>query len=658
MALLVAPVPPWLLDLAIAANLAGGAALLVASLLAPEVLSFASFPSLLLFTTLFRLATAVSATRLVLSRGEAGTVIRAFGEVVVAGSYVTGAVVYAVITLAQLLVVSKGSERVAEVAARFTLDALPGKQMSIDAELRAGTLDAAEAHRRRRALEREGQLYGAMDGALKFVKGDAVASVAIVLVNALGGLAAGASRGLSLAVAARRYVLLAIGDGLAAQVPALLISMAAGVVVTRVASEEEGAPLARTIARELLHDPRVPAAAAGLCGLLSIVPGLPAWPFLAVGLGAALATWRGRRGPDPAADRAPATLQQRRAGSTPLVLELSEDLAGLALLGDRLRAELWPSAQEKLARELGLRLPDLDLREAPLPPGRWQLLLDDVPAAGGCIPVDEALALVPPAELELVGIPARSETDPLSGRAVARIATLDAPRAALLAPVRTPLERLLAAVAASLRAHAHLLVGVEEVQGLLDELELTHPALARESARQLPAPLLAEVLKRLLEEGVPVRPLRLLLEALLAAGPARGPEALAEVGRRALRRQLAHLLTLRGSTLEAILLDPSAELTLREALGPGAAAPLPPEALDQLFEQLDRQLQREKEGPLVLLTSADVRRPLRDLVASRFEMLPVLAFDDLPPTQAVRPVGRVRLWEAPSETGGAGADAL
>src|SRR5512143_3690792 len=268
--LLVAPRPPWLLDLCIAANLALAATVLVVALFARDVLRFASFPTLLLFTTLFRLALEVSSTRLVLSRGEAGRVIQSFGQVVVAGNYVVGAVVYAVLTLVQLLVVSKGAERVAEVAARFTLDALPGKQMSIDADLRAGLIDAAEARRRRRGLERESQLHGAMDGALKFVKGDAVAGIAIVLVNVAGGLLAGVLRGMGAAEAARRYALLAIGDGLVSQIPALLVAVAAGVSVTRVAPEEDGATLGSEIGRQLLAQPGPLAAVSALLGALAL----------------------------------------------------------------------------------------------------------------------------------------------------------------------------------------------------------------------------------------------------------------------------------------------------------------------------------------------------------------------------------------------------
>jgi type III secretion protein V len=335
--LLVAPLPPPLLDACLALNLALSATILVVTLFARDALRFASFPTLLLLTTLFRLALNVSSTRLILGRGEAGGVIEAFGRVVVQGNYVVGAVVFAILTLVQLLVVARGAERVAEVAARFTLDALPGKQMAIDADLRAGLVEQGEARRRRRALERESQLYGSMDGALKFVKGDAIAGIAIVLVNVVGGLASGALRGLSLSEAAARYTVLAIGDGLVSQIPALLVAVSAGVAVTRVASEEEGASLASEIGRQVLAEPRALWAVSALLAALAVAPALPAAPFLllsAVAGGGAHVLSRRRRTAGGSEQRAdPAAGADPFAPPAPLVLALAPDLL------ERARAE-------------------------------------------------------------------------------------------------------------------------------------------------------------------------------------------------------------------------------------------------------------------------------------------------------------------------------
>ena len=646
--LLVAPVPPALLDTLLAANLAAAAAILVTTLFARSALGFASFPTLLLLTTLFRLALNVSSTRLVLSRGEAGRVIEAFGKVVVQGNAVIGAVVFAILTLVQLLVVAKGAERVAEVAARFTLDALPGKQMAIDAELRAGAVDEAGARRRRRALERESQLYGAMDGALKFVKGDAVAGIAIVLVNVVGGLAAGALRGMDLATAARRYALLAIGDGLVSQIPALLVAVSAGIAVTRVAAEDEDRSLRAEIGRQLFAEPGALAAVAALCGGLALAPGLPAVPFLALGAASgygALRLARARRSGDGGPAAPPAAPAEHAsapfAPPSPLVIELAEDLLALAREGDgRFAREGLAALREQLWADLGVRVPPVAVRPGALAPGGWALLVDEVPAACGAAPASEAVALVAPDELALVGIDAAPERDPLSGRAVSLVHARDAERAARLGPVRGPLERVLAEASSALALSAHQLLGVQEAQALLDALEPAAPALVREVARQLPPATLAEVLRRLVEEGVSIRPLRTVLEALLEAGPERRPAALAEAARRALRRHIGHRCA-GGGPLAALLLDPHAEETVRAALA-GEALALDPAVAAALLDALGEQV-RALEEPPVVLASPDVRRALRGLVAPRFPRIAVLAYEELPPELPVRPVGKLAL---------------
>jgi len=649
--LLVTPVPPGLLDALLATNLAAAATILVVTLFARDALRFASFPTLLLLTTLFRLALNVSSTRLVLSRGAAGQVIEAFGRVVVQGNVVVGAVIFAILTLVQLLVVAKGAERVAEVAARFTLDAMPGKQMAIDADLRAGSIEQGEARRRRRALERESQLYGAMDGALKFVKGDAIAGVAIVLVNVVGGIAAGVVRGLDPGAAARRYALLAIGDGLVSQIPALLVAVSAGVAVTRVAAEEEGSSLGAEIGRQLAAEPAALATVSALLAGLALAPGLPAAPFALLALaagGGAFELHRRRAGARAARDGQPAAGEVAAAHgapepftpAAPLVLELADDLLALAREGDaRFVREGLAGVREQLWRELGFRVPAIAVRPAALPPGGWRLLLDEVPAASGAAPVDEVVALAPADELALVGLAGVPDVDPITGRAVRLVAAADAPRAAALGPVRTPLERLEAEVASALARGAHQLFGVQEAQVLLDGLELASPALVREAARQLPAPLLAEVLRRLLEEGVSIRPLRLVLEAMLESGGAsRGAPALAEACRRALRRHIAHRCA-SGGTVHALLLEPATEEAIRAALS-GEVAALAPELAAGLVERLMAETEA-LEIPPVLLASGDVRRALRAIVAPRFPRLPVLAYDELPPEQPVRPLGRI-----------------
>ena len=282
-AMLIVPLPRFLLDLLLVLNIGMSVALLMAAVFSPRPLSFSSFPTLLVITTLFRVGLEVSATRLILADADAGEVVHAFGSSVVAGSLVVGLVVFAVITIIQLVVVARGAERVAEVAARFALDAMPGKQMAIDAELRNGSIDAETARRRRGDLERESQLYGAMDGAMRFVKGDAIAAIVIVIINLIGGLVIGVgSRGMSAGDAMQTYSLLSIGGGLVAQIPSLLVAVASGLLVTRVASTGDR-PLGDDLGEQLAGSPRVLGAAATLLVALGLVPGLPLTPFLLLG---------------------------------------------------------------------------------------------------------------------------------------------------------------------------------------------------------------------------------------------------------------------------------------------------------------------------------------------------------------------------------------
>ena len=636
-ALLFIPVGPGIIDVLLAASLGISASVLLATLIAPDALRLSSFPALLLLTTLLRLCIAVSSTRLVLTRGEAGRIIEALGRVMVQGNWVAGAVIYAILALVQLLVVSKGAERVAEVAARFTLDALPGKQMAIDAELRAGAIDAAEAGRRRRLLEQESQLHGAMDGALKFVKGDAVAGIAIALVNSLGGLAAGLQRGMSLGASARRYVLLAVGDGLASQIPALLLAVAAGIAVTRVAGDDRS--VASRLTSELAAEPRALIASAALLAGLGLAPGLPAAPLLSfaavLGATGVLAVRRRRSGAAEAVP--PGSAPNGFLSSHPAVaVEFSAELLGptgggataLANAAAAMRRDLWLST--------GVPVAEVAVLCAPLCPGEWRVVVDGAPAASGLVPVDRALCLAQVEDLQLAGIAAGPGRHPLTGAPAAVIAIGDAGRAEALGAVLDPPNRALAEALAALRRCAYLLVGVQEVQSLLDSLESSAPALVREVARQLSPAVIGETFRRLLEEEVSIRPLRAILDALLAAPAGSSAAALADACRRSLARHIAHPL-LRGRTLEALLLDPAAEVALRDSLLGGVAS-LAPARVRTLVVSVESGLAASPHAR-ALLAPGDVRRPLRDLLSQRFPGLAVLGYDELPADLAVRPVG-------------------
>ncbi len=412
--MMIVPLPTHLLDVLLTFNIAIAVIVLLISLYVPHALQLSVFPTMLLITTLFRLSLTISTTRLILLTGDAGEVIVAFGKFVVRGNFVVGAVIFLILTIVQFIVISKGSERVAEVAARFTLDAMPGKQMSIDADLRAGAIDMDEGKRKRRDLERESSLFGAMDGAMKFVKGDAIAGIIITVVNIVGGLVIGVmQKGLAVGDAAQKYTLLTIGDGLVGMIPALLISTAAGIIVTRVGGEEEGAHLGKDVGTQLTAQPKAIAIAAGMLVLLAMVPGLPTMPFLilggAAGAGGYLLLKKQQaeesgegdpglgdipEGDVPPSIEPPPKDQPLNPDSelfipvvTPIVLEVSDALVphvDSRQDNGKFLYELIPFMRDGLFVELGVRFPGVRARGNPaLPAGAYQIQINEVPVVTG-----------------------------------------------------------------------------------------------------------------------------------------------------------------------------------------------------------------------------------------------------------------------------------
>ena len=643
---LVVPLPSWLLDLGLALNLLAAAALLVAALQANGPLELSAFPTLLLVTTLFRLALNVSSTRLALADGHAGAVIQAFGEFVVRGDYVVGGVVFAVVTLVQFLVVAKGAERVSEVAARFTLDAMPGKQMAIDADLRAGLIDQAAARERRRSLERESQMFGAMDGAMKFVKGDVLAGLVIVLVNLVGGVLVGVlQRGLDGAEALSRYALIAIGDGLVSQVPSLCIAVAAGLVVTRVTPGEDGQGLGEDIGLQLFGSKSALWLLAAVAAALSFIPGMPRLTFLAL-TAALLAAGRRWLPSDAASTSVPAEVgpvspaeapRSEWPAPSPLALELApgwaDGPAGVHAFQEGLR-----HMRAALEIELGLRLPGVHVRAgARLPAGAYRILVDEVPAAAGRLPTNGLLVRSPVAQLAFLALGAEPVEDPCTGRELARVPELARERLTLAGlESLAPVELVISHLAAVARRHAPALLGLQDVQLLLAGVEAQTPALVRPVTERVPLPLLADVLRRLLHEGVSVRNLRGVLETLAAPGVEGDAAALAERCRQALARWISHRHAPSGA-LFAWLVDPALEETLRTRNVDGMPA-LEPERVQALLEAVGSVVQ---DGRAVLLASGDVRRPLRALCEGAFPEVAVLAYAELDPSLRVKPLGRL-----------------
>ncbi|HCF59175.1 MAG TPA: FHIPEP family type III secretion protein [Myxococcales bacterium] len=669
---MIVPLPPWLLDALLALNLALAALLLVAALYAKEALKVAAFPTLLLITTMFRLALNISSTRLALLEAHAGEVIQAFGQFVIQGDYVVGAVIFAIITLVQFLVVAKGAERVAEVGARFTLDAMPGKQMAIDADLRSGAIDMDIARGRRRALERESQLYGAMDGAMKFVKGDAIAGLIIVLINAVGGLIIGVMfKGMSAGEAAKIYTLLAIGDGLVSQIPALCIAISAGLVVTRVAGETETSSLGADIGSQFASHPRAVGIVAALLALLGLMPMMPKVPFFALAAGAGLgarllarrraseedrarqAALEGANPGTPAAPKpeaAPAAAQQPAAsavGVAPVCLDLDASLEPMARAEqNRFISKDLPMLREMLFQETGVRFPGIRARGgASLGEGGYAVLVDEVPCSRGAVDPEGFYAATSPDELASLDLPVAPFEDPTTAQLHSRIpASAVATVREMGVPVRAAHEQVLLHLAATLKRHASSFLGIQEVQSLLDALEKTHPALVREATQKVATPLLTEVLRRLVDEGVSIRNLRVILEALSEPDAEGDSLALSERCRRALRRHLSHRYAGDG-TLYAHLADPELEELLREAIraaGESGALALAPDDAVAILDGVRGALGEVTEG--VILTSPDVRRYLRKLCEGSFPDLAVLTYAELNADLQIRPVGKVCTW--------------
>jgi len=663
--MMIIPLPTPLLDVLLASNVSIAVLMLLVSLYVADGLAFTAFPTILLVTTLYRLALNVSSTRLILLQADAGSVIDAFGNFVVRGNYVVGAVVFLILTLIQFVVIAKGSERVAEVGARFTLDAMPGKQMSVDAELRSGAISQDEARRRRRTLQRESEFYGSMDGAMKFVKGDAIAGIVITVINIVGGLAIGvAQRDMSAVSALETYGLLTIGDGLVSQIPALLISTAAGLIVTRVSSEDEGSSLGSEIATQIFGNPKPLMIASVFLLGLAIVPGLPALPFLVLSVVFFVTSRRlVRRRAETPAERDAAAAQVEAARETrarqamvPLVVPVSVDVGpGLAerILegeggGPLLEREV-PHLRAELFLELGVALPGVRARpSAGLADDGYVIALSEVPFGSGEVPADRLWVTGAPEALAELGVAAIEGVDPVTGKPGCWADSASAPA---LEAAGIDAEDAAAIVARHLglavRRRAHELVGLQETQSMLDQLDRAYPALVRNVVpKPVTLSLLADVLRRLVEEGVSVRPLREILEALAIYAPSeRDPIALTELVRASLKRHITHRWGA-GDSLGVFLVDPSIESAVRDSIqrtSTGSYLAMPPDMARDVIAAVRRHAAEAPAGPVVLLTQADVRRFVRRLVEVELPDVVVLSYPELAPEVTVQPLGRVEL---------------
>ena len=660
------PLPPFLLDLLLTANLALSLLTLLISMYVLRPLDFSVFPSALLLLTLFRLSLNVASTRLILLHGNegsgaAGQVIHAFGRFVVGGSYVVGAVVFLILVVIQFVVITKGAGRIAEVAARFTLDAMPGKQLSIDADLNAGLVNEDGARARRREIGREADFYGAMDGASKFVRGDAIAGILITAVNIVGGLTIGVLQlKMDILEALAIYTLLTVGDGLITQIPALIVSTAAGIVVSRAASETE---LASAMGAQFGGHHRALAITAGVLLVLGLVPGLPMAPFLLVAAVTGSVAYSGLRESAKGARAAPPASAIPAAPEKvesllvldPLELEVGYSLIPLADAaqgGDLLeRVRL---IRRQFATELGFVVPPVRIRDnLQLKPSSYALKIRGLSIASGEVMPGHFLAMNPGTATEPVpGVPT---TEPTFGLPAQWIASEDRERAQLFGyTVVDPSSVMATHLAEIIRRHACELLGRQEVQSLLDHLKPTHPSVVEALVPQLlPLGTVQKVLQNLLSENVSIRDLVSILEALADAAPlTKDPLLLTERARQALGRAICRGLTSEDNLLRVFTLSPALETLLADALAEGDQGrylALEPRIAQRIIEALAAALTKgPSDRTPVILCVASIRPHLRRLTERYLPHLAVLSYNEIGPDVTLKALAMVEAPDAPA----------
>jgi flagellar biosynthesis protein FlhA len=657
--MLVVPLPAALLDLLITLNISAALTIVVATMYLGKALDFASFPSLLLLTTMFRLAINVSVTRLILTTGDAGSVVKAFGQFVVGGNVVVGLVIFLILVVIQFVVVTNGAGRVAEVGARFTLDAMPGKQMAIDADLNAGLITDDQARARRSEISREADFYGAMDGASKFVKGDATAAVIITAINLIGGIVVGVlQHGLSFGDATHQFSLLTIGDGLAAQIPALLISVATGIIVTRAASEKD---LGSDIASQILGQRKAPMVAAGVIFLFALIPGLPKIPFLIIGAALAAVAWAVRDGFPGAADTGMALVPTGAQAALPapgeeaverLPIDALELAIGFGLVplvdgssGGALLRRV-SMIRRQIASELGLVIPAVRIHdELGMESHEYVLKVRGSEVTRGRIMPGHLLAMDPgDAAGGLQGIPT---TEPAFGLPATWVHESGRGEAETLGYTVVDAESVIVThLTETIRSHAAELLTRQDVRALLDQLKETNAAVVEEVVPELLSlGEIQRVLQSLLSEGVAIRDLGTIVEAIGdKARITRDTSLLSEYARQALGRAITAPHLDEELCLRAITLDPAIEQEVATSITQttdGEYLAMDPPRAQAIVNALRAQVEHAtgRGARPVLLCSARVRRHLRRLIAQAQPHLPVCSYNEIAPGVNVETIG-------------------
>jgi flagellar biosynthesis protein FlhA len=669
LAVMIIPLPPILLDISLTFSLAIAILILLVSIYTKRALDFTSFPSLLLMTTLFRLSLNVATTRLILTHGHegekaAGEVIASFANFVVGGNYVIGFIMFAILIVINFMVITKGSGRVAEVAARFTLDAMPGKQMSIDAELNSGHITEVEARKRRRTIEQEADFYGAMDGASKFVRGDAIAGIIITMINIIGGLGIGViQKGLDIGAAAKLYTMLTIGDGLLAQIPALIISTAAGTIVTRTSNSEKD--MGDEITSQLLINPRALMISGGVMLLMGIIPGLPTIPFLFMGGLMCGLSWvlKKYKAESVAAEKKKAdnslNTPKKENIESMLPVDMLELEVGYGLIkvvesdqsGDLL--ERIVSIRKQFALDLGIVVPSIHIRDnLQLAPGEYRMLIKGNKVGGGVLRSDSLLAMDPGNVSER--IPGVATKEPAFGLDAIWISPNRKEDAEIAGYTVVDLPTVMAThITEIIRSHAHELFGRQEASNIIENFKKSHPKVVEELIPDLlPLGSVVRVLQALLKEQVSIRNLLTIFESLADEAPrSKDLEVLTESVRRALARGITAKYTTEQGNIPLMTLHPNVEELIANSLlqtEQGVQLVMDPSTAHRLINEIAHTVEGHPEiaSQPILLTSPTSRRHIYKLLSRFIPQLVVLSHNELTSDADVQSVALVELSHA------------
>jgi len=661
-ATLLIPLPTILLDMLLACSISLAVAVLIITLSSKEPLELSTFPSLLLFVTLFRLSLNVASTRLILLQGSAGKIIQTFGDFVAGGSFVVGLVIFLILVVIQFIVITKGAERISEVSARFTLDAMPGKQMAIDADLNAGTITEAQANERRAKIVKESEFYGAMDGATKFIRGDAKAGIIITAVNIIGGIAMGYTRGMTVAGAVKVYSILSIGDGLVSQIPSMIISISSGFLVTKISSHHS---VGQDLSRQFLKTSQPLTMAAVIIAAMALVPGMPKIPFLLLAIGTVLmgrVVAQSEKGRKKKLETLP---QQVKAEKQPVEELLDIDRVAVNV-GVRLISMVDPrkhstvfdrigALRRKFAQQLGIVMPLIRLRDnINLEPTAYEIRLADLPVAKGRLEPDMFLAMDSGAvQTKVEGI---ETTEPVYGLPALWITPANKEKTELNGyTVIDPESVFITHLSETLKKHADELLTREDVQLLVDRLRQTQPSLVGEVVTAdgaVPIGLLQRVLKNLLKNGIPIRELTAILESLAEhASKTKNTAILTEMVRKSLSRTITEQYKDEAGKISAITLEPVLEHQMASTLrqeAEGINLALPTETamdISRNIAQAWKAAMDKGKDKVVLLCDSRLRAPLAAMLSRTVPLLPVIAYDEIVLGTEVEPVETISVQQ-------------